>query len=207
MRLFPARVVQRTSLLDAAVVRFPLNLGLGWKCEHTLQRLPRKFISSSPGFRSKSLPDSQDSPAIIACPDAQDVLAVAYAEDRSTHLITRLGKLVANQGKQQILPEPIGHAFLESYNPLSPLAVVIILPYGSDALFENMVIGHKRQRRRSLEMSVKGEEILRRLHTRHGMYRLFILDISIGFGLRGSKPEDPAMSERMPRQCPRFRGS
>lgn len=88
------------------------------------------------------VPNLQHTAAVGARPDTQNVLAVAHTQNGTAHLVRRIAKLVANNRKQKVLPVPVGHALLQTHNPLAALAVLSVLPDRADALAEEVVVSH-----------------------------------------------------------------
>lgn len=141
--LFLSSIVDSSSLLNAGIMALPFELGIWRKCKNAFD----------------SLPNLQYPAPVIPSPDAQDVFTISDTQNGTTNLVTSFSKLVSHDCKEKFLPVTISDTFLKSHNPLSALSVLLVLPYGSYSLFENMVVRHHWQIGRSLEVTVDGEEL------------------------------------------------
>src|SRR6266536_3139252 len=91
-------------------------------------------------FRLKYAPDLENPSAIIARPDAQDILSIAYTEYSTTNFLASVCKLIANKRKDQFLPVPIRNTLLQLDNPLATFLVLVILPNWPNVFLEHVVI-------------------------------------------------------------------
>lgn len=83
-----------------------------------------------------NLPNLQHFTLTAGGPDADDVFAISDAHNRTTDLLASFTKLVANEGKHQVLPVSIGDSLLETNDPLAAFPVLLVLPYGSNAFLK-----------------------------------------------------------------------
>jgi len=90
------------------------------------------------------LPDLDVPPPVVLGPDAEDILAAAHAEHEATHLVRGLHELVANKSHKQLFPVAIGHALFQAHDPLATALVLVVLPHGTDALLEEVIVRHGR---------------------------------------------------------------
>lgn len=95
--------------------------------------------------RNINLPELQDPLSTRTSPDAEDVLPVTDAHHNTANLLTGLAELVANNGKQQVLPIAVRNALLEAHHPLATRLVLLVLPYWPDSLLEEVVVRYQRQ--------------------------------------------------------------
>lgn len=152
--LLAALFVDCGSLLDAGIVRLELESGVGREVEDLLHdfaevtngKLVGWFTSNVFDARwSLNVPDLEHATAVGSGPDAQDILAIAHAQDSTTHVLPGVAELIANQRQQEVLPVSIRHALLEADNPLASLAIDLVLPYWPNILLEQMIVGHDGQ--------------------------------------------------------------
>lgn len=90
------------------------------------------------GFRPP--PDLEDPPAIVAGPDAQNVLSISDTEHSPTNLLTSLCELVADYSNEKVLPVSICDSFLQSHDPFATPLIFVILPDWSNAFLEYVVV-------------------------------------------------------------------
>lgn len=119
--LLPTLLVNGSSLLDARIMRFELETGVCREVEYLLHGLAKvangilvRWIEKSCGGSKiwSNIPDLEHATAVGPGPDTQDVLAIAHAQDSTTYVLSGIAELVADEGKQQILPVPIRHTLL-----------------------------------------------------------------------------------------------
>ncbi len=104
-------------------------------------------VSRGKNMRRRSdVPNLEDPLPARTSPDAEDVLAVPHAKDGSADLLAGLAELVADHGEQQVLPVAVGHALSQAHHPLPAVLVLLVLPYWTDSLLEEMVVRYQRQR-------------------------------------------------------------
>ena len=196
--LVSPRFLDRCALLDARIMALPLEFGVRWEGQDPSHCLAAKRVSQGKTMgRRRDVPNLEDPLPVRTSPDAEDVLAVPDAKDGSADLLAGLAELVANHGEQQVLPVAVGHALSQAHHPLAAVLVLLVLPYWTDPLLEEVVVRHQRQRRRALQVLVDGEEVLDRLDRGDGVEGLFVLDKPVRLGDGRAEPEDPAVAQRV----------
>jgi hypothetical protein len=98
------------------------------------------------GWERTNVPNLEDPLSVSTSPDAEDVLAIPDAEHHPAHLLTGLAELIANNGKQQVLPISVGNAFSQTHHPLPSVLILLVLPYWPNAFLEQVVVRDQRQR-------------------------------------------------------------
>lgn len=140
------------------------------------------------------IPDLDVSPTIDPGPDGQHVLSAPYAENGAANLVAGLRELVTDHGQEEILPVPIGHSLLQPNHPFSTLLVGFILPHGTDALLENMVIGDGGKERGPFQVGVYRPEALYRGYRREGDGGFFVVRV---FRCGRAVPDHPGRLEQV----------
>lgn len=126
--LLTSRLLNGRPLLDARIVTLPFQF-----------RIRREGQDSLHGFTNL-----EDALALRASPNAEDVLTISHTENSAAHLLTGLAELVSDDSEEQILPVPVRNTLPQSYNPLPAVLIHIILPYWTNALLKQVVVGHLR---------------------------------------------------------------
>jgi len=117
------------------------------------------------------------------------------------------GKLVADEGEDEVLPDAIGDALSEAEDPLSTGEVEGVFPYGAaDALVEEEVVRRREEGRGWMEVSPEGPEGLDGRKGRDLLDALFIVRDLISWRALLAEPEDPCATEGVNGQCGEPRG-
>lgn len=85
-------------------------------------------------------PDLDVAPTIDPRPDTQHILTASHTQYSTTNLLTGLSELITYDCQQQVLPVSVRDTFLQPDDPFAASLILVILPYGPDALFEDVVI-------------------------------------------------------------------
>lgn len=218
LALLTAGFLDGGALLDALVVRLPLDLGVRREGEDTFHDFTVEIQLVSQSTREAKqhnqsfffisflffslllrllfyVPNFEHPAAIRLGPDAENVLAVTHAEHGATDLVRCLTKLVADESEQQVLPVAVGNALLHAYDPLAARLVLLVLPNGTHAFLEQVIVRNERQGRWPLEVAVDLEELLGRLARRDRVERLLVLDEPVGLADGRPEPEHPGAAQ------------
>lgn len=125
-------------------------------------------------------------------PNAQNVLRVADAENGTANIVTDIPELITNDRQNKILPVSSAHTLLEANDPLAALAILVILPDGSDALFEKVVVGNVREASRLTEVRIDHPKLLDGGESSDLLGRLLVV---LEFGAGSSIPDDPGVAQ------------
>jgi len=122
--LLASRLFDRIALLDTRIVALPLELCVGGERQDPLHRLT----------------NFEDPLPVSAGPDAEDIFAIANTKNGATDLITGVAELVADYGKQQVLPITVSNTLTQAHYPLATVLILFVLPYWTNALLEQVVV-------------------------------------------------------------------
>lgn len=172
-----ARLVNGRSLGNAFIVAAPGdNRALG-KIQNALDSFPNLDVSSS----------------VILGPDAEDIFATPDAEDKTTHLVCSLNKLIAYQAHEKLLPVAVRDALFQAHDPLPAALILFILPDRTDAFLEEMIVRNRGQSGGPVQVKKNLPKVLRSLHATQRLCGFLVVGV---FGCRWPVPDHPGIFQR-----------
>jgi hypothetical protein len=182
-------LVNGTALRNAVVVTLEEHDGVGGQVKDTLDGFAAQKLAVYPHKCSEHYkPNFHVAPTVVLGPDTQDIFLSSNAENSSANLVAGFHELVANHGKEEVLPVAIANTFLQPHYELAAFAICFVFPDRTDALSEEVVVRHTWQHGRTFEMGVDCPKVLHRVHTTQGLNGFFIIRI---FGSRRPIPDNP----------------